>query len=90
MIVYRTGNCVRLLQNGTEFFPALEEAIDAAQSDVYLETYIYADDPSGREKFPEACCRPSGIQPGGCDVRFVAGNRRDNKRSRRGHVEIGH
>ena len=48
MIVYRTGNCVRLLQNGAEYFPALEEAIDAAQSDVHLETYIYADDPSGR------------------------------------------
>ena len=47
MIVYRTGNCVRLLQNGTEFFPALEEAIDAARSDVYIETYIYADDQTG-------------------------------------------
>jgi cardiolipin synthase len=48
MIDYRAGNCVRLLQNGAEYFPALEEAIDAALSDVYLETYIFADDPSGR------------------------------------------
>jgi cardiolipin synthase len=48
MIFYRDGNCVRLLQCGAEFFPALEEAIDAATRDVYLETYIYADDPSGR------------------------------------------
>ncbi|MEO7760933.1 MAG: cardiolipin synthase ClsB [Casimicrobiaceae bacterium] len=48
MIVYRAGNCVRLLQCGAEFFPALEEAIDAAREDVYLETYIYADDASGR------------------------------------------
>ena len=48
MIVYRAGNCIRLLSCGAEFFPALEEAIDAARRDVYLETYIYADDPSGR------------------------------------------
>ena len=48
MIFYRDGNCVRLLLCGAEYFPALEEAIDAAAHDVYLETYIYADDPSGR------------------------------------------
>ena len=48
MIVYRAGNCIRLLCCGAEYFPALEEAIDAASRDVYLETYIYADDASGR------------------------------------------
>jgi cardiolipin synthase len=48
MIVYRAGNCVRLLCCGAEYFPALEEAIDSASRDVYLETYIYADDASGR------------------------------------------
>ena len=48
MIVDRAGSGVRLLQCVAEFFPALEEAIDAARADVYLETYIYADDASGR------------------------------------------
>jgi len=48
MIDYRAGNSVRLLENGADYFPALEEAIDAARTDVYLETYIFADDPSGR------------------------------------------
>ena len=48
MIDYRAGNSVRLLQNGAEYFPALEKAVDAAVADVYLETYIFADDPSGR------------------------------------------
>ncbi len=41
------GNQVTLLKRGTEFFPALIAAIDAAQRDVALETYIYADDPTG-------------------------------------------
>ncbi|MBK8740979.1 MAG: cardiolipin synthase ClsB [Betaproteobacteria bacterium] len=45
---YRPGNCVTLLRCGAEYFPALEAAIDAAASDVYLETYIFADDASGR------------------------------------------
>ena len=48
MIVYRAGNCIRLLSCGAEYFPALEEAIDSARSVVHLETYIYADDASGR------------------------------------------
>ncbi|MCZ2136450.1 MAG: cardiolipin synthase ClsB [Burkholderiales bacterium] len=44
----RDGNRVRLLQCGVEFFPALEQAIDAAVRDVWLETYIFADDDTGR------------------------------------------
>jgi cardiolipin synthase len=48
MSEYRAGNCITLLQCGAEYFPALEAAIDAAARDVYLETYIFADDPSGR------------------------------------------
>jgi len=48
MNVYIPGNRVTLLRSGTEFFPALESAIDGARSDVWMETYIYADDPSGR------------------------------------------
>ncbi|KGQ02407.1 Uncharacterized protein ybhP [Beauveria bassiana D1-5] len=41
------GNDIRLLQNGTEFFPALCQAIDAAQSSVHLETYIFMLDRTG-------------------------------------------
>ncbi|MHB1052414.1 MAG: cardiolipin synthase ClsB [Thiobacillus sp.] len=40
------GNRLRLLQSGAEFFPALIAAIDAAQSEVHLETYIFNADPS--------------------------------------------
>lgn len=44
----RGGHEVTLLESGAEFFPALEGAIAAASDCVYLETYIYNDDPSGR------------------------------------------
>ena len=39
---------LRLLRNGEEYFPRLTGAIDAALQSVYLETYIYAMDESGR------------------------------------------
>jgi len=42
------GNRIRLLKNGAAFFPALVDAIDAAERDVRIETYIFADDASGR------------------------------------------
>ncbi len=40
---------VRLLKNGSETFPAMFTAIDAASSSVALEMYIVADDETGRE-----------------------------------------
>lgn len=40
-------NTVELLQNGADFFPALCEAIDAAQVSVHLETYIFMLDRTG-------------------------------------------
>ncbi|CAN7200565.1 cardiolipin synthase ClsB [Cupriavidus necator] len=43
-----TGNAVRLLHGGQDFFPALIAAIDQAAFQVMLETYIYADDAVGR------------------------------------------
>jgi len=43
------GNILTLLQNGTEYFPLLCADIDAAQQSVYLETYIYAADETGRK-----------------------------------------
>jgi cardiolipin synthase A/B len=46
---YKPGNKLTLLRNGAEYFPALERAIDAAQREIWFETYIFADDPSGRQ-----------------------------------------
>jgi len=39
---------LQLLRSGAEFFPALEAAIAAARHEIYLETYIFADDAAGR------------------------------------------
>ncbi len=44
---YSHGNHLTLLHRGEEFFPALIAACDAAQSDIYLETYIFALDATG-------------------------------------------
>lgn len=43
----KSGNRVTLLECGQQFFPALIRAIDSARSEVHLETYIFARDPSG-------------------------------------------
>ncbi len=42
------GNRVTLLENGTAYFPALEAAFDRARQEIFLETYIYAEDVTGR------------------------------------------
>lgn len=42
------GNHLELLESGTEYFPALLAAIAAASSEIYLETYIFAADATGR------------------------------------------
>jgi cardiolipin synthase A/B len=47
MIAFETGNRLRLLKNGEQFFPALVGAIDGARQEVFVETYIYADDETG-------------------------------------------
>ncbi len=44
---YVGGNRLTLLRNGERYFPALVAAIDAAQNEVFLESYIYADDQTG-------------------------------------------
>ncbi|MEE8221920.1 MAG: phospholipase D-like domain-containing protein, partial [Nitrosomonadaceae bacterium] len=41
------GNRITLLRNGSEYFPALESAIDRAQHEVHLETYIFKHDATG-------------------------------------------
>jgi len=45
---YTPGNAIMLLRSGSEFFPALIAAIDAAQREVWVETYLFADDDAGR------------------------------------------
>lgn len=47
-LCFTVGNEVRLFKSGVEFFPALLERIDRAQRDVALETYIFANDDTGR------------------------------------------
>jgi cardiolipin synthase len=46
--VFFPGNQVTLLQNGEAYFPALEAAFDRAKNEIYLETYIYENDGTGR------------------------------------------
>lgn len=45
---FRPGNRIKLLRSGAEYFPALERAIDSADREVWLESYIFADDATGR------------------------------------------
>ena len=53
------GNRITLLCSGGEYFPALEQAIDEARAEVYLETYIYVEDESSR-RITDALCRAAG------------------------------
>ena len=53
------GNKLQLLMNGSAYFPALQQAFDAAQSEIYLETYIFADDDTGR-RIAAALVRAAG------------------------------
>ncbi len=41
------GNRLELLRNGKEYFPSLVAAIDGACSEVFLQTYIFAEDKMG-------------------------------------------
>jgi cardiolipin synthase len=45
---FLAGNRLQLLESGGDYFPALVAAIDAALHEVHLETYIFADDSTGR------------------------------------------
>ncbi|NDP43432.1 MAG: cardiolipin synthase ClsB [Aromatoleum sp.] len=64
---YTPGNRITLLRNGGEYFPALVAAIERAEREVWLETYIYADDEAGRN-VTEALTRAAGR---GCTVRVL-------------------
>jgi cardiolipin synthase len=43
-----TGHSVHLLRGGDAFFPELIRALDTARREIWIETYIFADDASGR------------------------------------------
>jgi len=45
---YLPGNRIALLRDGAEYFPALVSAIETAQREIWLESYIFADDSAGR------------------------------------------
>src|SRR5690606_4023974 len=40
---------IDLLTSGTEFFPALKAEIEGARREIYLETYIFESDRTGRD-----------------------------------------
>jgi cardiolipin synthase len=42
------GNQLQLLESGLQYFPALLQEIAAARYEIHLETYIFADDVTGR------------------------------------------
>lgn len=66
-VSFTSRNAVTLLFCGAEFFPALIAAIDAAVAEVYLETYIFADDAIGqavKEALKRAAAR-------GCAVNVI-------------------
>lgn len=50
------NNTVRLLRNGSEAFPSWLAAIDAAQTRISMEMYIFNDDSIGR-RFADALCQ---------------------------------
>ena len=57
------GNRLTLLNSGQDYFPALLAEIEAAQSEIYLESYIFADDEVGHA-VAGALCRAArrGVQ----------------------------
>ena len=67
MQTYSAGNAITLLRNGHEYFPAVIDAIAQARTSVYIETYIFADDPVG-ERVANALVAAARR---GLDVRIV-------------------
>jgi cardiolipin synthase len=54
-VEFLPGNRLTLLRSGAEYFPALEAAIGEAQREIFLETYLYAGDETGR-RITRALC----------------------------------
>ena len=49
MSVFIPGHHIALLQGSAEFFPAMAQAMDAAQHDIRMETYIFDFTASGAD-----------------------------------------
>lgn len=45
---FLAGNAVALLENGEQYFPALEAEIDAAVHEIFVQSYIFDDDRTGQ------------------------------------------
>lgn len=58
-VEFTSHNSIRLFHCGAEYFPALVAAFDAAQHEIYLETYIFELDRTGRQ-IMEALGRAAG------------------------------
>jgi cardiolipin synthase len=59
------GNRIELLQGGDELFPRMLQAIDAAQREIWLATYIFHDDPAATlvaEALKRAAARGVAVQ----------------------------
>ena len=59
------GNHLKLLRNGEEYFPSLVAAIDGASAEVFLETYLFADDETGSlvcDALARAAARGVGVR----------------------------
>ncbi len=54
-VEFLPGNRLTLLRSGAEYFPALEAAIGGAGREIFLETYIYAGDETGRRVTRALC-----------------------------------
>ena len=63
----REGNAVELLVGGAQLFPRALKAIEGAQREVRIETYIFANDSTG-EAFHSAMCKAAAR---GVQVRLV-------------------
>jgi hypothetical protein len=59
------GNRITLLNSGSEYFPALLAEIEAAQLEIYLESYIFADDAIGHEVTAPCALRPHAASRSG-------------------------
>ncbi|MGH8502489.1 MAG: cardiolipin synthase [Gammaproteobacteria bacterium] len=62
-----TGNSIEMLHNGEQVFPAMLEAIDGARRSLYLSTYIFETNATGR-RFIDALSRAARR---GLDVRVL-------------------
>ncbi len=61
------GNTIEILHNGEQAYPAMLRAIDGARQRVFLSTYIFETNPTGRE-FIDALTRAAGR---GVDTRVL-------------------